>query len=250
MKELNTEFVKYSFAGEDSIKEYANAINDIALWASEVIIFQKYFSKDMKIIDVGCGTGRVTFGLKELGYQDLTGLDLSEQMLNEAKRYNESNGYGITFSLGDATALCFESDTFDGAIFAFNGLMQIPLKENRIKALKEINRILKPNSIFIFTTHDRDADKKYGYYWEQEKKLWAEGKHNPRLLEFGDLIYNSYDREMYVHIPKRSDIFTYLEESGFELIEDIFRPEIADETLAVKEFSDECRFWVVRKVSI
>lgn len=247
MQKLDKEFVKYSFAGEGSVKEYSDAIIDIGLWASEKIMFKKYFNEDLHILEVGCGTGRVTFGLKSLGYQHLVGLDLSEQMLTEAQRFNKKNECNISFLLGDATALPFEDNVFSGAIFAFNGLMQIPGKENRIKALCEIHRVLKPGSIFIFTTHDRDADNKYAYYWDQEIKLWAMGKQNPKLLEFGDLVYTSYDREMFVHIPKRSDIITYLNESGFELIEDHFRPEIADESLAVKEFSDECRFWVVRK---
>lgn len=247
MKVLNTDFVKHSFAGEGSVKEYSDAVTNIGLWASESMIFQKYFKNDMHIIDIGCGTGRVTFGLNTLGYKHLTGLDLSEAMLNEAKQFNENNHYSIKFLLGDATALPFKDACFDGAIFAFNGLMQIPLKENRIKALQEINRILKPGSIFIFTTHDREADKKYLYYWDQETKLWEAGKQNPKLLEFGDLIYKSYDREMFVHIPKRSDILTYLSESKFQLIEDFFRPEIVEESSAVKEFSDECRFWVVQK---
>jgi len=247
MQKLNKDFVKYSFAGEGSVKEYSNAITDIGLWASEKILFEKYFKRDLHIIEVGCGTGRVSFGMRALGYHNIVGLDLSEHMLAEAQRFNAANHFNLSFMLGDATALPFEDSVFDGAIFAFNGLMQIPGKENRVKALCEINRVIKPGSIFIFTTHDRDADKKYEYYWEQEVKLWAMGKQNPKLLEFGDLVYSSYDREMFVHIPKRSDIITYLNKSGFELIEDLFRPEIANESLKVKEFSDECRFWVVRK---
>lgn len=247
MQRLDKEFVKYSFAGEGSVKEYADAVTDIGLWASEKILFEKYFDRDSHILEVGCGTGRVSFGLMSLGYHHMVGLDLSEQMLAEAQRFNDENHFNLSLILGDATALPFEDSIFDGAIFAFNGLMQIPGKENRVKALCEINRVIKPGSIFIFTTHDRDADKKYEYYWKQEIKLWATGKQNPKLLEFGDLVYSSYDREMFVHIPKRSDIITYLNESGFELIEDLFRPEIANESLKVKEFSDECRFWVVRK---
>lgn len=247
MQKVNTDFVRIAFSGEGSVREYASATSNISLWASEQLLFKKYFDKDDFIIDIGCGTGRVTHGLSAIGYNNIIGLDLSEKMLDEARRLNEINGNNITFTLGDATALPYKEDNFDGAIFAFNGLMQIPWHCNRIKALHEIFRVLKPQSVFIFTTHDREADKKHSYYWNQEIKLWESGKQNPRLPEFGDLLYKSYDREMYVHVPTRDEIMLSLQESGFELIKDSYRPEIAEESEEVKEFSDECRFWVVRK---
>ena len=77
-------------------------------------------------------------------------------MVAEARRINETFEYGIFFHHGDATALDYEDETYDGAIFGFNGLMQIPGRENRRRAMREIFRVLVPGSWFVFTTHDRD----------------------------------------------------------------------------------------------
>jgi SAM-dependent methyltransferase len=121
------------------------------------------------------------------------------------------------------------------------------MRQNRQKAFNEISRVLKKDGIFIFTTHDRNSDKEHSYYWEEESRLWARGRQNSRILDYGDLIYKSYDREMFIHIPDREEILTHLRKSGLRVIEDKYRPEICQESEKVKEFSDECRFWVVKK---
>ena len=43
------------------------------------------FNKDKKILDIGCGTGRHSLELGKRGY-NVTGIDLSESMINQAKR--------------------------------------------------------------------------------------------------------------------------------------------------------------------
>ncbi|PKM49619.1 MAG: class I SAM-dependent methyltransferase [Firmicutes bacterium HGW-Firmicutes-7] len=249
MHKVNAEFVKYAFASKGSLNEYLIATSKIELWESEKILFGKYFKREEKIIDIGCGTGRVTYGLHALGYNELTGLDISEEMLQEAIKINSIRKTNIEFMLGDVTKLEAKNNSYDGAVFAYNGLMQIPWLKNRVKAFKEINRILKVGGNFIFTTHDMDnVHENVQRYWREEIELWRKGKQNPRLAEFGDLIYKSYDREMYMHVPKREEIVNCLSETGFEIIEDIYRPDVFEESEEVKYFSDDCRFWIVRKV--
>lgn len=247
MKKVNLEFVQHAFAGNRTLVEYISATIKIGLWESEKIIYNKYLKKDNNIIDIGCGTGRATFGLFNQGFKNIVGLDISKEMLDEARIIGEEKGIPIKFYLGDATNLQFEDESFDSALFTYNGLMQIPCLENRMRVFHEINRIIKKDGIFIFTTHDMEIDKEHSYYWKKEEKLWNEGKQNPRLLEFGDLIYKLYDREMYIHVPRREEILNCIKESGFELLEDIYRPEIYKESETVKLYSDECRFWIIRK---
>lgn len=247
MQKVNAEFVQHGFAGDDSLKEYVRATTEIELWESEKILFTRHLKKEDKILDLGCGTGRITYALYKLGYEDIMGLDISEAMLREALILNEVKKYPIDFVLGDATKLQFEVETFEVVIFAYNGLMQIPWRENRMKAFKEIYRVLKKGGIFIFTTHDMEAEKVENFFWREEKIRWEKGRQNPRLAEFGDLIYESGDREMFMHVPRREEILGCLKESKFELVEDHFRPEIYWESDEVKNFSDECRFWVAKK---
>lgn len=249
MQKISAEFVKHAFASRESLNEYTIATSQIQLWKSEHTLFLKYLKKEDRIIDIGCGTGRVTFGLHDLGYNNLIGIDVSEEMIKEAWSINNRRKATIEFILGDATDLDLQDEIFDGAIFAYNGLMQIPWLNNRMKAFKEINRILKVGGIFIFTTHDMDVkDENIQRFWREEINLWNNGKQNPRLPEFGDLIYKSYDRQMYMHVPKREEIVHCLSETGFGIVEDLYRPDLFEESEEVTNFSDDCRFWIVKKI--
>ncbi len=246
-KKINAEFVKKGFSTQGGVAEYKAAARQIALWGSERLLFGKYFKTTDHLLDAGCGTGRTTFGLYQMGYHHIIGLDVCEAMLEEAETIAVERCIDITFVHGDATALNFEDNSFDGAIFAFNGLMQIPGHNNRQMAFKEISRVLKPGSLFIFTTHDRENDQEHAYYWKEEERLWHQGRQNPRLVDFGDLIYRFYDREMFMHVPAREEILACLDGAGMELVDDHLRSELFQENERVLAFSDECRFYITRK---
>ena len=55
---------------------------------------------EIKIVDVGEGTGLIGMELHKLGYPDLYGLDISPEMLNEAKKKNVYKSF-ICSSLSD-----------------------------------------------------------------------------------------------------------------------------------------------------
>jgi len=247
MQKITKNFVKKSF--EKAIKKYSNAIENIGLWESEKYVINKYFDKNKSILDVGCGAGRTTFNLYEMGYKNIIGLDLTPEMISAAKTINKEKKTEIEFIVGDATDLNFEDNSFDQALFSFNGLMQIPERKNRIKALKEIKRVLTENGIFIFTTHDRENNENFKEFWEKEEKIWKEGKQDKRTYEYGDKILPSDndDRDLFIHFPNREEIIECLEETGWNLIEDFYREDLFKENKEVKEFSTECRFWIVQK---
>ena len=247
MQKITKNFVKKSF--EKATENYSNAIENIGLWESEKYVINKYFDKNKSILDVGCGAGRTTFNLYEMGYKDIIGLDLTPEMISEAKTINKEKQTDIEFIVGDATDLKFEDNSFEQALFSFNGLMQIPERKNRIKTLKEIKRVLNENGIFIFTTHDRENNENFKEFWEKEEKIWKAGKQDKRTYEYGDKILpsDSDDRDLFIHFPKREEIIECLEETGWKRIEDFYREDLFKENKEVKEFSTECRFWVVKK---
>jgi len=113
-------------------------------------LINKYF-KDTKarVLDVGCGYGRTTRPLKEMGF-DVIGVDIVPRMIELAKLDDPS----INFKLMSATNLEFPNNTFDYVIFSFNGIDFIYPDKEREMALKEIYRVLKPSGIFILSSHN------------------------------------------------------------------------------------------------
>jgi ubiquinone/menaquinone biosynthesis C-methylase UbiE len=249
MKDLkvNNSMVQDSYNSEKAVDEYTLNTKEIGLWKSEEIIINKYFKHKDKILDIGCGAGRTTLELHRLGYKNIEGLDLSEKMILKCNELRDSMNYEIKFHVGDATKLQFENRSFDGALFSFNGIMQIPQQENRIQALKEIRRVLKSNGYFIFTTHDRyDKEGTFRSLWKEEEEKWSENKQDNRLYEFGDMIITIGDKESFIHFPTRDEVLDTIEKSGLILVEDMLRSEICDEYERVKNHSSDCRFYIVK----
>jgi len=239
--------VKAYFRQPEVVDHYLHAANSVGLWHSEEKLFTRLFAWDDSLLELGCGAGRIAVGLWEIGYRRITAVDYAKEMVAEARRINEMFEYGIFFHQGDATKLKYEDETYDGAIFGFNGLMQIPGRENRRQAMREIRRVLVPGAWFVFTSHDRDAHWRKEF-WEEQRALWDAGKQHPELTQFGDLYYDEPEGGMmYIHTPTRDEVLEDLAETGFRHEADALRYELANEPAGVRAFADECRFWVAQK---
>ncbi len=105
----------------------------------------------MKILDIGCGTGRHAIELARRGYA-VTGVDLSESMLSRARTRAAAAGVRVAFEQGDARALRFRGD-FDLAIMMCEG--GFPLMETdemNYQILQSAAAALKEHGKLILTT--------------------------------------------------------------------------------------------------
>lgn len=247
MKKIQEDFVIAQY--QSGIKNYAAFTREVGLWDSEKYVFQKYLKASDRILDLGCGTGRTTFALFDLGYNNIIGVDLTPEMIAAAEEIKAERNVNLTFQVGNAKALNFDNGVFDVVIFSFNGLMSIPDSGERFKAVQEIHRVLKSGGVFIFTTHDREQDEDYFAFWREEKERWAKGEQSLELYEFGDIIATSKNEErpIFIHIPDQQEVQDFLARGGFSILETFYRNEKFEESVQVKEKSGECRFWVAAK---
>ena len=108
-------------------------------------------NKTLKILDVGCGTGRHAIELSKRGYS-VTGIDLSESQLAKAKEKAKKNNLKIDFQKQDARNLTFTKE-FDVAIMLCEGAFPLmETDEMNYEILKSVTESLKDNCKFIFTT--------------------------------------------------------------------------------------------------
>ncbi|MCG8430744.1 MAG: class I SAM-dependent methyltransferase [Candidatus Omnitrophica bacterium] len=106
--------------------------------------------KSLKIIDIGCGTGRHAIELAKRGY-NVTGVDLSESQLEYAKEKAQAAGFEIDFQKHDARNLPFEG-AFDLAIMICEGGFSLmETDEMNFEILKNAAKVLKDNGKLIFT---------------------------------------------------------------------------------------------------
>lgn len=229
------------------LDHYEEATKKVGLWKSEELIYRSIFSdQNLSILELGCGAGRISFSLWDLGFKEIIATDFSKEMIGRARSINRTFGTGVVFEKQDATNLPYFDKSFDGIIFGFNGLMQIPGRSNRFKALKESHRVLRSEGRFIFTTHDRTL-LKWRKFWKIERKKWRLNKQNPELIEFGDRFENTEKGKLFIHVPEIDEVRTDLKKTGFVVEKDFLRSKLAEESELVRNYSDECRFWVCRK---
>lgn len=109
------------------------------------------FSKSLKIIDIGCGTGRHSIELTKRGYK-VMGIDLSDSLLERAREKAKALNLQIDFQKLDARKLSFKNE-FDLAIMLCEGAFPLmETDEMNYEILKNATNSLKDNGKFIFTT--------------------------------------------------------------------------------------------------
>lgn len=131
-------------------------------------LFANYVGKNDKILDYGCGYGRTLGFLKNEGYLNLSGVDLSEKMIERARGENPSMNYGVV----KHNKLHFLDDSFD-AVLLLAVLTCIIKNEEQEVIIKEIKRVLKPDGIiyindFLINCDNRNI-KRYIRYKNKNK---------------------------------------------------------------------------------
>ncbi|MDQ7784328.1 MAG: ubiquinone/menaquinone biosynthesis methyltransferase [Desulfomonilaceae bacterium] len=99
-------------------------------------------------LDVGCGTGDMALEIvRQAPGSTVVGIDPSQGMLEVGRTKVREVGldHAISLQKGDVLDLGFEDDTFDGAITAFC----IRNVTNRLRALKEIRRVVRPGGLLV-----------------------------------------------------------------------------------------------------
>ena len=85
--------VRADFNDPLAVVHYARAAHQLGLWESERGLIQRFFPRtDARLLEAGCGAGRDTLGLWQLGYRELTAFDFAEELLDQARSLAAEHG--------------------------------------------------------------------------------------------------------------------------------------------------------------
>ncbi|NQX69307.1 methyltransferase domain-containing protein [Paenibacillus alba] len=98
-----------------------------------------------QVLDLCCGMGRHSMALTEFGYE-VTGVDLSEVLLNEALKLDETKQ--VTWLRGDMREVPIERQ-FDAVVNLFTSFGYFDENEQNEKVIGEVQRLLKKGGRFI-----------------------------------------------------------------------------------------------------
>lgn len=145
----------------------------------DLAYLKKFFSDGDKILDLGCGNGRLIEFLPDNGV-DYAGVDSSEALIKLAKEtYPERD-----FSVADVLSLPLADNSFD-KVFSVAVLHHIPSRRLRLKFFSECQRVLKPRGLLILTVWNI-GQKKFGKY---RRKFFLRKICGLSELDFNDIFY-------------------------------------------------------------
>lgn len=163
--QLLNEFVlkSYNKIAEDFHKSRKN------LFWKEFLYLKQYLKEDIKILDLGCGSGRMIKFLKSyIKNFEYIGIDFSEKLILIAKK--EFPEYKFIKLDILKKQLPFENNYFD-LVLLIAVLHHIPSKNHRILILKEVKRVLKQDGVLFMTNWNLLKFRTFIKYFLNLKRL-------------------------------------------------------------------------------
>ncbi len=126
-----------------------SAYSFYSLLKAEEYIFQRYFKPGDFVLDLACGLGRTTLLLHEMGVR-VRGVDRSGVFIETANRRFPY----LDLRVGSYDSIDEEDASFAKILISLNGIDYAIPEEQRVAALRECARVLKPGGVLIFSSHN------------------------------------------------------------------------------------------------
>jgi SAM-dependent methyltransferase len=158
----------------------------------EVVAFSKSLQGRLpagaRLLDAGCGRGRNTRYLAQLGFA-VYGCDLSLTAAKLAKSQIQSAGLVVDFQVADLSRLPYPGQLFSAAVCVH--VLPYNLKAGIVNGLRELRRVLQPAGWLYFDLLDCD-DAEYGRGIEIERNTFLDSDgvpiHFSSRLEIDELL--------------------------------------------------------------
>ena len=207
---------------------------DYKEWAKYIKrVVDKYSTVPVKLVlDLGCGTGKMTFALRDLGY-DMTGVDISPEMLAEAESVCKKK------RIKDVLWLCQDMTSFelygtvDAAVCCLDGINHLTGASDVRRCFDLVHNYLVPGGLFIFDLNTPlKFETVYGendYVLEDDGVLLAwQNSYNPKtkqcdffvtvFTENPDGTYDRADSSQRERCYTERSVRRLLADAGFELL--------------------------------
>ena len=176
-------------------------IRDIHFKYLEIDEIRKFLQPEDKVLDVGCGNGLQTIHYSQ-DVKEITGIDFAEKMIDVANKIasqfpDESIilKNNLKFAVGDILNINFQNNSFDKVIVE-RVLINLPTKEDQIKAVSELYRVCKTDGLVIMVESTKQGHDRVDFF----RKLFDLGpiqKHANNLyideIEFMDILKGKFN---------------------------------------------------------
>jgi len=132
------------------------------LFPEEKFLFARYYRPGQSVLDLACGLGRTTLLLHEMGMV-VRGIDRAELLIQTAKRRLPY----LDLKVGSYESIDEPDSTFSHVLISFNGIDYAFPAAQRLTALHECARVLKPGGTLIYSSHNLKSLHWYSPYYRR-----------------------------------------------------------------------------------
>lgn len=179
---------------------------DESLYPRWVDYVNQHLTGEEKMLELGCGTGRLGIQLKQAGYQ-ITGLDQSSNMLSLAYEHQQQSNISFPLLEGDMRELS-DLPLYDAVVSFCDSLCYIETKEDLQKVFSEVHKRLKDGGLFLFDVHSLkqiEDFEGYSYHTEVDETVFLWDSYP------GEALY-SVEHELTFFVKEHEKTYTRLYE--------------------------------------
>jgi ubiquinone/menaquinone biosynthesis C-methylase UbiE len=152
---------------ESVARNYDAGLTGSSLFQIDQAYVERHCPTPGRLLDLGCGTGRLLVALARRGYRVL-GVDLSPEMLRVAAEKAAAAGVSVDLLRANLTELdALRDGAFDYAACLFSTLGMVRGADNRRQAVGHAFRVLRPGGVFVLHVHNR-----WFNFWNPEGRKW------------------------------------------------------------------------------
>jgi ubiquinone/menaquinone biosynthesis C-methylase UbiE len=202
---------------EEIALAYDAGLEGNALAALDIRFVEQQCPAPGKMIDLGCGTGRLLLHLGSRGRR-VTGVDLSGAMLKVAAEKAAAAGVAVDLVQANLVDLgCFGDESFDHAACLFSTLGMVAGAEQRKLVVCNVRRLLRRGGVFVLHVHNR-----WFNFWQPGGWKWLVQDFGRSLLgrtSVGDRLMPAHGTlpPLTLHLFSRREVLRTLREAGFQI---------------------------------
>ena len=177
-----------------------------------------------RVLDAGCGYGRIALPLARLGYR-VEGIDLSSEMVQAARQAAREESLDVGFALGSMTELPLEDSAFGAVICLWSAFNELLDQSKQLAAVREMRRVLRLGGLLLVEGRP--------YHEPTEQELASGMRRGPgHRIEWGlvEGILNPHYRH------DEATLACLCQEAGFERFEVTVRPWGGRDRLVLRAF--------------
>ncbi|MDP2625167.1 MAG: WecB/TagA/CpsF family glycosyltransferase, partial [Candidatus Peregrinibacteria bacterium] len=181
---------------------------------SDFDFFTEFLLENPRILDVGCGNGRLLKYFEDKSFETYLGIDNSKELLSHARKQHRDEG--VDFKMGDILNLKVDPEMHD-VVFSIAVLHHIPSRDLQLKAVSELGRMVTPGGMICVSVWNLHRWRSFSYFlkaFSRSLKTLGDYSFRDLMIPWG----KKNPKMRYAHAFTPGELRKLFKEAGLEIL--------------------------------